>query len=172
MCDLPRARGRAEMYYAGIWKRLGAYTVDVIPITLLIAALFYFFLGFDDAVKARFSNPSDIRDRIEFLRQRNQIRDLSFVFLLIYSMIMEASPLRGTFGKYLFRIEVVDQDGRRLTARRSIQRNVATRIPGTPQKPWLFRLGLDSISRHCHVWTPFWRLRRALAVRFPLRQSG
>ena len=117
---------------AGFWRRLAAYTVDVIPIVLVTASLFYIFFGFDAAIDARFNNPRNIESHIEFLRQRNQIRDLSFLVWLIYSIIMEASPVRGTFGKWLFGIQVVDQDGRQLTIARSVGRNLAKLLSYLP----------------------------------------
>ncbi len=111
---------------------MAAYTGDVIPIVLVPAGLFYIFFGFDAAIDARFSTSRNIDSRIEFLRLRNQIRDLSFLVWLIYSIIMEASPVRGTFGKWLFGIQVVDQDGRQLTIARSVGRNLAKLLSYLP----------------------------------------
>ena len=45
---------------------------------------------------------------------------------------MEASPVRGTFGKWLFGIQVADSEGRKLTIARSIGRNLAKLLSYLP----------------------------------------
>ena len=112
------------MKYAGFSRRLGAYLLDVIPITLLTAAFFYIFLGFDQTLHT-YLDDQTLENRIQFLAERNQIRDLSFLLWLLYSMALEGSPLQGTFGKMICRIKVVDQMGKRLSLTRSIGRNSA-----------------------------------------------
>ena len=52
---------------AGCWLRIGAYLIDVVPITLLTAAVFYLFLGFDETIQRRSSRAyDDIDARVEF----------------------------------------------------------------------------------------------------------
>ena len=38
------------MQYAGFLRRAGAYLLDMIPITLVVGAAFYFVLGFDETL--------------------------------------------------------------------------------------------------------------------------
>ena len=35
------------MQHVGFWKRLLAYIIDILPITLLVFAFYFFFLDFD-----------------------------------------------------------------------------------------------------------------------------
>jgi uncharacterized RDD family membrane protein YckC len=109
---------------AGVGRRLAAYTIDIIPISFAVLALFYFFFGFDRTLAAYFSDSRSTDDRIRFLIERNRIRDLSFVVWLIYSAVMEASALQGTLGKRLLGLRVVDANGGRITLGRSIRRNL------------------------------------------------
>ena len=119
------------MNYAGFWRRLAAYLLDVIPITLLTTSIFYMFLGFDETWNTYSEDPS-LENKIEFLFERNNIRDLSFVIWMLYSMLLEASPLQGTVGKVVCGIKVVDQDGNRLTYVGSVKRNSAKIVSYIP----------------------------------------
>lgn len=114
------------MSYASCWQRLAAYLLDVIPIVLIIAGLFYTCFGFDETLRRYFEKgPRDIEARSAFLHQRNTIRGLSLVAYLLYAAVMHASPLQGTFGKRLFAIRVVDWQGQRISFGRSMTRAFA-----------------------------------------------
>ena len=113
-----------EVEYAGFWKRVGAYFVDIIPVIVLVSMVFYFFLGFDEVLSNYLAERDDANSRGEFLNQRDSIRDISLIVWLLYSTIMDMSSYQGTFGKRLFGIKVVDSEGSRLTASRAIARNL------------------------------------------------
>jgi uncharacterized RDD family membrane protein YckC len=123
----------SSLQCAGFGLRLAAYLMDVIPIILLIGAVFYLFFGFDETLQ-RYSSraPDDIDARIEFLVQRNQIRDLSFLAYIVYCAILEGSPLRGTIGKRLLGLRVTDNRGQYLTVGRSFARNFAKIVSYLP----------------------------------------
>jgi uncharacterized RDD family membrane protein YckC len=107
--------------------------IDVVPITLLIAAVFYLFLGFDETLQKYLRRAADdLNARIEFISQRNQIRDLSFVVYILYCAILEGSALQGTIGKRLVGIRVTDNQGQRLTVVRSFARNFAKIVSFLP----------------------------------------
>ncbi len=112
------------MTYAGFWRRLLAYLLDIIPIVLLTAGFFYVFLGFDLTLQA-YNEDRTVENRVRFLVERNRVRDLSFVLWMLYSVLLEASALQGTLGKVICGIKVVDQAGGRLTLARSAKRNFA-----------------------------------------------
>jgi uncharacterized RDD family membrane protein YckC len=113
-----------------LWKRTVAYFLDVIPITILLAGMAYYFLGFDD-VWARYSaNRRDPVVRAEFLFKRNLIRDSSLVLWVLYCTLMEASRLQGTLGKRLVGAVVVMENGDPINLRQSFIRN-ATKIIST-----------------------------------------
>ncbi|MEZ6041360.1 MAG: RDD family protein [Planctomycetaceae bacterium] len=108
---------------AGFGARLLAYLIDVVPITLAVASIFYFFLGFDEAVRQYVAARDDIDNRIDFLARRNQIRDFSFVVYIIYCGLLEGSAMQGTLGKRLVGVRVTDENGDRLSIARSFGRN-------------------------------------------------
>jgi uncharacterized RDD family membrane protein YckC len=121
------------MPYAGFLRRVVAYLMDVIPVTFVVAAVFYFFFGFDEALHGYFGRrPVDPQARLEFLRQRNLIRELSLGLYLIYSTLLESSTLRGTLGKWLVGIAVVDDLGRPLGFAQSLRRNCAKLVSLLP----------------------------------------
>jgi uncharacterized RDD family membrane protein YckC len=118
---------------ANFGRRLAGYLIDVVPITLLIAAVFYLFLGFDETPQRYLRRAADDFDaRIEFISQRNQIRDLSFVVYILYCAILEGSVLQGTIGKRLVGIRVTDDQGQSLTVVRSFARNLAKFVSVLP----------------------------------------
>lgn len=100
-----------EHHIAGIGKRLGAYIIDIFPIVLLVFGAFYFFLGFDQTLENYLNRGTDIEPRRIFMKQRNWIREISFLIWLLYCIVMESSPQQGSYGKQLMGIKVVDEFG-------------------------------------------------------------
>lgn len=117
---------------ASFWKRLLAYTIDLLPITLIVFIMSYFFFGFNEILQMRLSGGNDIDIRREFLAARNNIRDLSLIIWIVYSLIADASSLQGTLGKKIMKIKVVSEDGARITIRRSMARNLFKLISAIP----------------------------------------
>ncbi len=118
--------------WAGFGVRLLAYLIDILPITLATGAVFYFFLGFDDTVQRYFNERDDINARIEFLTQRNQIRDLSFMIYIVYCALTECSAMQATIGKRLLGLRVTDNNGNGLSIGRSFGRNFAKIVSYIP----------------------------------------
>ncbi|MBL8797929.1 MAG: RDD family protein [Planctomycetia bacterium] len=112
------------MEFAGFWRRVVAYLLDIVPITLAVALAFYVFYGFDETL-SRYLNrpPGDLDARRQFLVERNQIRNVALGLYLLYCGFIEASPLRATVGKWLVGIEVLDMNGQRLTYPQAAKRN-------------------------------------------------
>jgi uncharacterized RDD family membrane protein YckC len=108
--------------YGGFWRRLVAYTIDVVPFVVLLFLIAYFFLDFGEVWRAR---ATSLDARTEFLRQRNYIRDGAFLLWVIYCIFMEASSLQGTLGKYVMGLKVVDESGNALSLKRSAIRNAS-----------------------------------------------
>jgi uncharacterized RDD family membrane protein YckC len=121
-----------QLQWAGFGARLGAYLIDVLPITFAIAIFYYFFMGFDATWERYNNSPGDMNARVSFLSQRNQIRDLSFTVYILYGAITECSALQGTIGKKLLGLRVTDNDGQQLTIGRSFVRNLAKIISFLP----------------------------------------
>jgi len=110
--------------YASLRRRLAAYLLDAIPITVLVLTVFLLFFDFGETLSRYTSDPHNLETRARFLIQRNTIRDLSFLIWVIYGAALEGSALRGTLGKRAVGIEVVDQEGRPISVHRSIARNL------------------------------------------------
>jgi len=106
-------------------KRLGAFLIDMIPIILIVFGVFYLFLGFDATLTEYLNRGTDVEPRIKFLRERNWIREISFIIWVIYCIVMEFSERQGTFGKSAMGIKVVDESGNRMTLSKSIGRNTS-----------------------------------------------
>jgi uncharacterized RDD family membrane protein YckC len=119
MTELPH---RADLRRAGFGRRVTAYLIDVLPITAATAVFFYSYLGFDESFRRYLDAPDDMNARIAFMSQRNNIRDLSLLFYILYCMVADASPLQGTVGKRLLGLRVSDARGNRITIPRSIGR--------------------------------------------------
>ena len=113
------------MEYASVWRRLGAYLVDVIPILCLVLLVFVLFFDFGETYAKYSSSPGNIEARVNFLIERNRIRDISFLLWVIYGALLEGTVLQGTLGKKALGITVVDESGRRISTGRSIARNMA-----------------------------------------------
>lgn len=111
------------MEYAGFWKRVAAYLIDSIPIYAVVLAVFYFVLGLGEAFNDMADHPDDEQASIRFHTMRGMMRLTSAATWLVLCSIMESTWLQGSFGKVLFHIKVVDQDGRRLTFKIALLRN-------------------------------------------------
>lgn len=108
---------------SSVSKRVVAYLIDIIPITLIVLLVFIAF-GFGEICINYFGDSSNIDARIEFLRWRNNVRDLSFILYIIYSIIMESSKFQATYGKKAMKIKVMNKDGSEINLRSSIKRNI------------------------------------------------
>jgi uncharacterized RDD family membrane protein YckC len=104
-------------------QRLLAFFIDTIPIVLVLALISYFFLGFDEVFDRYIHRGDKIEPREEFIKQRNLIREFSFLVWLVYCIFMESSVHQGTFGKKVMGIKVVNKEGARLTFLQSLHRN-------------------------------------------------
>lgn len=120
------------MEHAGFWRRLAAFMIDTFPIQIVIFCIFYFFLGFDETLHNYMNGPRDFDSRLEFLTERNRIRDSTWMIWIAYCMIAEASPLQGTLGKRLMGMRVVDRFGRRPTIFQAFTRNLGKIISALP----------------------------------------
>lgn len=124
LCAVTFPAPAATLRPATMLQRFGAYVFDTLLITIVVGAVFYLFLGFDDTLAAYLRNGADDPDvRLRFVVERAAIRTVSLVLYLTYATIAEASPLRGTLGKWLLSLQVVTLDGRPLDARTSVVRN-------------------------------------------------
>jgi uncharacterized RDD family membrane protein YckC len=114
------------MDYAGIGRRLVAFVIDIIPIIVLVTLVYFFLVGFDPAESGSgMTVAANARANGTVLQDRSRIRDGSLIVWLLYSALLEASPLRGTLGKRWLGIKVVDASGAPLTLGKSMARNAS-----------------------------------------------
>jgi len=111
--DHPSPDGRIMKTPAGFWRRLGAGTADFL-LCLVLYALVY--VG---AVKTLDYLESDLVFDIF-----QQVIPGFFIFLFLYNLILEATPLQATMGKLLFDIRVFDRNGRRAGAVSTLVRHL------------------------------------------------
>jgi uncharacterized RDD family membrane protein YckC len=117
------------MEYAGFWRRLVAYTLDIVPITGVVSLVAYRLFGYDVVLERYLARaPGDLDARWEFLVARNRIRDASLVLYLVYCGVMEASSLRGTLGKWAMGVEVLNTDGTPLSRAEAFRRSGAKAV--------------------------------------------
>ncbi len=112
------------MEHSGFWKRVVAYLIDIIPLTLLVIVVFYFYFGLDDVIRTYFANKDDVDAKFRFYSFKGLIRNMSFFCWLICCLVMESSPLQGTLGKYLLGIKVVDSHGETLSFTKALVRTL------------------------------------------------
>lgn len=109
-------------------KRILAYLIDMIPIVVLVVVVGYLFFDFDTTWSNYLNRGDKIMPREAFIKQRNWMRELSFMLWVAYCAVMEASEKQGTWGKQLMGIKVVTELGYRLTLSQSIARNFSKMV--------------------------------------------
>jgi uncharacterized RDD family membrane protein YckC len=100
---------------ATFWWRLLAYLIDSVLISLLISI---FASGYLLATIAAMEP-----DTTEAKIVRLKFNLVIFVISAIYNSVCEATPMRGSIGKKLCKLVVVDADGRGLSLGRALVRN-------------------------------------------------
>lgn len=156
----------APLIPAGFWRRFAAYWIDAAPICLVTALVYYFFLGFDEAVHAYLDGPRDLESRRAFLSERNHVRNTAFAAWLIYGALMDASRVQGSFGKRLLGLRVVDENGARLSLARSLSRNASKAFSALPFFLGFMWIGWSKTKQGWHD-----KMSRCLVVRAPKRSA-
>jgi lipopolysaccharide export system ATP-binding protein len=112
--DPPSPDGWIIKSPAGFWRRLGAGATDFLLCLILYALLYV------GAVKCL-----DYLENDMVLDIFRQVIPGFFVFLFLYHLILEATPLQATLGKLLFDIRVFDRHGRRTGVVSTLLRHLA-----------------------------------------------
>lgn len=118
------------VYRASLFRRIAAYLLDILPITLAIGAIYWAAYGLDEAFTAYLADRQT--GRAEFLSLRNEVRDRSFLLWILYGFAMDASPWQGTLGKQILGLRVVDEYGDRITWTASLVRNLTKLLSVLP----------------------------------------
>lgn len=63
---------------------------------------------------------------IESPNDLGRIENIVFLLTLVYYIVLPATPLRGTIGKMIMKLEIVTEQGNRISLLRSLWRYIAT----------------------------------------------
>lgn len=120
------------MHYCGFWRRVAAYLIDALPITLIAFVLIAPNIGYYDALRTHMADRRDPQARAVLVEKRRIVRNSAALLLVVYGMLLEASPMRGTVGKRMLRMQVVDANGNRLKWWQAMLRNVVKLLSTIP----------------------------------------
>lgn len=114
-----------QPFIASKGRRFQAYLIDILIITIVVFLFACLFFDFGTTLTNYLSDKDDIQFKLDYYRERNYIRDFSFLIWVIYCIFGESSNWQGSFGKRIVGIKVVDINGERLTFKKSLIRNLA-----------------------------------------------
>lgn len=104
---------KAEVRYAGFWKRLAAYIIDFVVISFV-----FVIIGFALALMGLV----DLNQEVPMEEYDNSIDLISILITWGYFALMESSSKQGTLGKMALGIKVTDYDGQRISFLRATGR--------------------------------------------------
>lgn len=113
------------MKYAGFWIRTVAYMIDIVPISIVVMTIILLYTDFGQTWISYQADRTNVDARVQFMQERNWIREISFGVWLVYCALMEGSSFQGTLGKRLMGIRVADRQGNRISFGCSIIRNLS-----------------------------------------------
>lgn len=113
---LGRIEKQEAWVYAGFWKRVGAYFIDVVVLFIILVIFFFWwsFLGFP-------TSPKETFEGLVFL--------ISLIFLWIYFATMESSKHQATLGKMAMNIVVTGMEKKPISIGRASGRYLAKAVP-------------------------------------------
>ena len=128
---------------ASFWRRLLAYVIDYVLISVFISL---YASGYILRIQAITLKPTPSDADISVL---TQFTLYYFLVYCLYHTLCESTPLRGSLGKKLCKAVVVDADGRRLGVGRAMIRNFSKIISFTA-----FGIGFLNIlwNGHRQAW--------------------
>ena len=111
--------------YAGFWRRVAAYCIDIVPIVAVVVAVAYQVGQFDDVLANHFRDRRNFPTGVKFLIAQKIVSEASFLLYILYASFMESSRYQATVGKLVFHIKVINAVGGRLTLKNALARNWA-----------------------------------------------
>jgi len=111
--------------YAGFWRRVAAYCVDIIPIVAVVVVVAYQAGQFDDVLANHFLDRRNFPAGVKFLIAQKIVSEASFLLYILYASFMESSRYQATVGKLVFHIKVINAVGGRPTLKNAMARNWA-----------------------------------------------
>jgi uncharacterized RDD family membrane protein YckC len=106
------------------WLRVFAFSIDVVLLQLLSPILLTIVFR---VLSVDFVSISDYSDDlvIEMILHNSRILLVSYLIIFIlYGSILESSKLQGTIGKWFLGFRIVNTDGKRISFKKALLRNV------------------------------------------------
>lgn len=105
-----------EANLATFWQRFLAFIIDYLIMVMIIVVGCY---NLDQYLPFRMADLN-----IDNLRQREILQAIFSAVFFIYHFLFYISPLKGTLGQYLFKLIVVDADGKPISFGKAIIRSI------------------------------------------------
>jgi uncharacterized RDD family membrane protein YckC len=121
---------------AGFWWRLLAYLIDYAILIVLIMMLAISFVALWLVLGHKYTAPAEDSPVYSLI---------GVAGMIVYHSVCEATPLQGGLGKFICRLAVVNEEGRRLSLRQALSRNL-----GKLLSSFLFGVGFLMI-----FWTKY-----------------
>ena len=150
--------------FSGFWRRLVAYLIDSIPLTVLVAFTLGPAIGLPEAMETYLRHRTDA-NRQAFIEKRNHCRNATALVLVIYGTLCEGSALQGTLGKRVMRLRVTASDGERLGWGRAFSRNCTKMLSFLPLALGLVWAAFDKRKQGWHdkiAGTLVWKYQPSL----------
>ncbi|OEF95956.1 hypothetical protein BHF68_10540 [Desulfuribacillus alkaliarsenatis] len=103
--------------YGGFLTRLFAFIIDA-AILGIVASAITMMMG------------QPIPLSTEQMQETPFFQQLMFILSALYFIYMPTTKYQASFGKYIFKLKIIDQDGNRLTVGRSVGRYLGTILSG------------------------------------------
>ena len=111
--------------YAGFWRRVAAYCVDIVPIVAVVVTVAYQIGDFDTILANHVHDRRNLAGGLQFLVAQKLVSEASFLVYVLYASFMESSRYQATVGKLVVHIKVINAIGGRLTLKNALARNWA-----------------------------------------------
>jgi uncharacterized RDD family membrane protein YckC len=122
----PGPRDDRDRSEASAWRRLGAYLVDTIVLSIPTNLVIQFVMGRPFPAEIDFSAPASTLEVIW------PFAAVAFAVEVAYFAGFEASKLQATIGKHLLNVEVTDHHGQQVSLLRAFVRNAAKLASALP----------------------------------------
>lgn len=128
MSGLPQTNAAALEDYAGFWKRLAAFIIDTIILSIAFKLIGTFFgiSAAEEAMKQHMLGGASLLDAYRgFYEQTWVYSSLTTVITWLYFAILESSAWQATIGKLALGVRVTDLAGHRISLARGLGRYAA-----------------------------------------------
>ena len=124
MTDQASDDAKFEPKYAGFWRRLGAFIIDTILVslvTIVVGWIIFVFAGY--SIDQIDSSESEVT-------LLDIVNIIGFFIGFLYFAILEGSRMQATFGKRAFSLKVTSLSGERITIGKAIGRYISKIVSG------------------------------------------